>query len=96
MIQDQMAFERPSHETKSNSSSSDTSSQLFNPLDLHNDDGWDDSQDEIEELQIICLFNDAQFPNVVSMLDHCEKNHAWDIAKHCRELGTDLLYFQLH
>lgn len=96
MIQDQITSEPSANETKSNSSSSETSSQPSNPLDLRDDDGWEDCQDDEEELQITCLLNDAQFPNVGSMLDHCEESHTWDIAKHCRDLGTYTFYFQLH
>ncbi|KAI9784403.1 MAG: hypothetical protein M1816_000874 [Peltula sp. TS41687] len=89
MTQDQITPEPSPSDTISNSCSSETTSQPSDPLDLQNDDGWDDCQDDEEELQLTCLFDDTQFSSVGSMLDHCEKAHALDIAQHCRDLALD-------
>ena len=65
---------------------SDSSSNT-DPLDLRNEDGWEDVEQDEEQITVISLFDDRTFPNARSMLEYCRDNHGFDLWKLRQELG---------
>ena len=66
---------------------SDRSSASSDLLDVEDEEGWDDVEGDEEQIQVLCLFEDAHLPDVHSLLGHCEKVHDWKIGKICKDLG---------
>lgn len=63
----------------------DEASSLLDPED---EEDWDDVEPDAEEQHLLCLFEDATFPDVQSFLDHCKKTHDVDLARSCAEMGA--------
>ena len=43
-------------------------------------EGWEDIEPEgQDDLQVVCLQNDAKFPTVELLLAHCKKEHQFDL-----------------
>lgn len=68
-------------ESESDSSNSD-------PLDMRDEEGWEDMEPDIESEQVVCLFSPEVFSDVRTMLDHCRKSYDFDLTKIRRELGV--------
>ncbi|KAI9674119.1 MAG: hypothetical protein M1817_001937 [Caeruleum heppii] len=68
---------------------SDTSSETSDPLNLQDDEGWDDvSPDDGDDTRITCLWNDTVLPDIPRFLSHCREEHGYDMVTICRELGV--------
>ncbi|MDI1487415.1 MAG: Ribosomal protein arginine N-methyltransferase rmt3 [Ramalina farinacea] len=50
-------------------------------LDLKNDEGWEDVEPDIEHVDFVSLFSDANFDNLPDMLAHMKKKYDFDLAK---------------
>jgi hypothetical protein len=68
---------------------SDTSS-ITDPLDTRDDEGWEDVDQDIEEITVLSLFDDQKFPDARTMLEHCRDNHDFDIWKLRQDFGEYL------
>ncbi|KAI9696087.1 MAG: hypothetical protein M1836_005918 [Candelina mexicana] len=75
------------HHHSSASASSD--SELSDPLDLRDEEGWEDAEPEEDNERIVCLFSDEIFPDVPSMIRHCKDNFDFDFKKVQKELALD-------
>ncbi|KAL9129321.1 MAG: hypothetical protein Q9217_002192 [Psora testacea] len=62
------------------SSSEDEEDEEADILDLESDEGWDDVEPDVEQLEVQCLFDNRVFANVASMLQHCKDDHHFDLA----------------
>ena len=56
---------------------------------LQADEGWEDVEPEVEDLEILCLFGDETFPDATSMNHHCKQVHDIDLVKIRQELGKE-------
>ncbi|KAK2768181.1 hypothetical protein FQN54_000033 [Arachnomyces sp. PD_36] len=71
---------------------SDGESSTSDPLDLADDEGWEDVAPEEEESQpIVSLFSQEIFPDVRSMLKECKEKFNFDFVEVQRELDLDFL-----
>ena len=71
------------------SSPSSSASRDSDPLDLLDDEGWEDAEPEDDEDQPVRgLFSDESFPNARAMLEDCKAKHGFDFVKTTRELGV--------
>ncbi|QIW97713.1 hypothetical protein AMS68_003231 [Peltaster fructicola] len=51
------------------------------PLDdIEDDEGWDDVEDDTENLTFLCLACDNTFANVNTLAAHCKQEHALDLV----------------
>ena len=64
------------------------SSDETDNIPLQNDDGWQDVEDDSENVQIISLFDDATFHSVDSMLQHCQARYGFNFLKIVKEFGV--------
>lgn len=68
---------------------SDSESSTSDPLDLADDEGWEDVAPEEEETQpIVSLFSQEVFPDVRSMLKDCKEKFGFDFVAVQREFGV--------
>lgn len=68
---------------------SDSESTTSDPLDLADDEGWEDVAPEEEESQpIVSLFSQDIFPDVRSMLNDCKEKFQFDFVAVQRDLGV--------
>lgn len=67
---------------------SDTDSSATDPLDLRNDEGWEDVEPDHEGEPVICLFTAEVFPDAQSMLNHCKETYNFDLIGIRRDLGV--------
>ncbi|KAF2726023.1 S-adenosyl-L-methionine-dependent methyltransferase [Polychaeton citri CBS 116435] len=59
-------------------------------LALHEDsEGWDDVEDDSEELSIQCLVCSDQFPNLPVLLEHQKSKHAFDLLQIRKNFDLD-------
>ena len=65
-------------------SDSSEHSDVFDPA---HDEGWEDAEPDEEELHILCFFGDEPFPDVKSMMRHCQKRHDFDFLRIVEQLG---------
>ena len=56
--------------------------------DSEDEEDWDDLERDEEEQQVVCLFEDAVYHNVQSLLGHCQETHGIDLANACRDMGV--------
>lgn len=56
-------------------------------VDFSQEDSWEDVKPDLEDVTVVCLFDDTLFPDVRTMIQHCRETHGWDIATVCRDLG---------
>jgi type I protein arginine methyltransferase len=66
---------------------SDSSSES-DILDTTNDEGWDDLENDEEQITIVSLFGDKTFPEARSMLSHCRDAHDFNIWRLREEHGN--------
>ncbi|MCJ1224960.1 hypothetical protein MMC12_001607 [Toensbergia leucococca] len=78
-------------ESQVSMASSDESEHTSDPLNLKDDEGWEDAEPDEEEVSIVSLFSDRAFLNVPSMLQHCKEAYDFDFLKVRDELGLDFL-----
>ena len=57
-------------------------------FELQDEDGWEDAEDDSEEIQIISLFDDATFRNVDGMLQHCKEKHGFEFLRLVKDFGV--------
>ena len=74
-------------ESQVSMASSDESEHTSDPLNLKDDEGWEDAEPDEEEVSIVSLFSDRAFLNVPSMLQHCKEAYDFDFLKVRDELG---------
>ncbi|KAM0322946.1 hypothetical protein ACHAQA_009045 [Verticillium albo-atrum] len=54
------------------------------------DADWDDAESDHEEPQsIVSLLDDSVFPDIISMLEHCKKQHGFDFVAVQKRLSLD-------
>lgn len=63
-------------------------SSIDGPLDVQNDDGWQDVEPDIEISHILCLFCPNQHDGVSSFLSHCRQAHDFDLVHVVNALGV--------
>ncbi|KAI9827137.1 MAG: hypothetical protein M1819_007028 [Sarea resinae] len=71
------------------SSAGSASSATEDPLDLRDDEGWEDLEPEDQQQQVVCLFSDEIFPDLPSMLEHCKSQFDFEFVKTRNRLGLD-------
>jgi protein arginine N-methyltransferase 3 len=76
-------------DSKTLSDSGSTSS--CSDLDLQEEDGWEDAEQDQEDIQVISLFDDKIFPDVVSMIAYCKEQHRFDLIATLKVLSMCLL-----
>ena len=59
------------------------------------ENGWEDVQPDVEEVTVISLFDEQEFPNVQSMLRHCMAKYDFDFLKLKNEFGPQVLSIPL-
>ena len=67
---------------------SSDSSEEADILDLQDDEGWEDQEPDVEEIEMRCLGCSKNFPDVYSMSPHCRVSHGVDIVEVQRTLST--------
>ncbi len=67
---------------------SSSASADSDPLDIQDDEGWEDAEPENEDQEVKGLFNDETFPNIRLMLEDCKDKHGFDLEKTTKELGV--------
>lgn len=67
------------------SNSSDTGSD---PLDTRGDEGWEDAEPDVEEIQVVSLFDGEVFPDVKQMIEDCKKRYNFDFIGIQKKLGV--------
>lgn len=68
-------------------SSSSSSSDEQEGLNLTADDGWEDAEADDEGLVFFSLLDDEEFHSLGEMLDHCKRKHGFDFLSISNELG---------
>ena len=54
----------------------------INGLDIKPDsEGWDDVEDDTEDVSIKCLLCSEAFPGAKVMIEHCKKTHEFDFVQ---------------
>ncbi|EOD43380.1 putative protein arginine methyltransferase protein [Neofusicoccum parvum UCRNP2] len=69
--------------------SSNSSDSGSDPLDTRGDEGWEDAEPDVEEIQVVSLFGDDVFPDVKQMIDDCNKRYNFDFIGVQKKLGLD-------
>lgn len=60
----------------------------FDALDIREDsEGWNDAEDDAEEVEVTCLLCKDVKPSVVAMLEHCKSEHDFDLVAVQRRHG---------
>ncbi|KAK4958557.1 Ribosomal protein arginine N-methyltransferase rmt3 [Elasticomyces elasticus] len=71
-------------------SASDTSStSSAEPLDVNADDGWEDAEPDVENLEVKDFYSDETFPTAHAMLNNARKVHSLDFRGVQKSLGLD-------
>ncbi|KAI9709146.1 MAG: hypothetical protein M1820_003593 [Bogoriella megaspora] len=68
-----------------NSNSSDTSSLV----DARDEEGWEDAEDDAEDVRIVSLLDDATFRDVSGMLQHCKTTYDFDFIQLIQKFDLD-------
>jgi hypothetical protein len=50
-------------------------------------EGWNDVEDDVEELRVKCLFCDDISPSVTAVAHHCKSAHDFDLISLRKRLG---------
>lgn len=58
------------------------------PLDLQDDEGWEDAEPDEEKTTLVSLFDDEQFSDMHSMLEHCKEKHGFDLVSLKNKFGV--------
>jgi protein arginine N-methyltransferase 3 len=67
----------------------DSGSEDNDSLNVEDEEGWEDVEQEIDEQQpIVSLFSGETFRDVLTMLEHCKQNHDFDFLRVRQELGV--------
>ncbi|CAF9913087.1 MAG: hypothetical protein ALECFALPRED_008628 [Alectoria fallacina] len=67
------------------------SSEEADILDLKDDEGWEDQEPDVENIEVYCLGCSQTFSDAQSMLPHCRDTHNIDIVKVQKTLRLDFL-----
>lgn len=60
------------------------------------DDGWEDAEDDHEDIQAVSLFDDKVFPDVKSMLTYCKTTYEFDFIALLKRLSALPLRMTYH
>lgn len=53
----------------------------FNAMELREDsEGWNDVEDDAEDMAVKCLFCENESPSVAAMVQHCKASHDFDLV----------------
>ena len=69
-------------------SGSSSSSSTLSPVNLDEDKDWLDVEPDYEETTFRSLVDEAQFTDILSMLDHVKEISSIDFLATCRTFGT--------
>jgi len=59
----------------------DDPADRFDALDIREDsEGWNDAEDDAEELEVKCLLCEDVKPSVTAMVEHCKSEHDFDLV----------------
>lgn len=62
---------------------------------LQEDDGWEDAEQDQEDISIVSLFDDGVFPDVHSMVEHCKSSCNFDLIAVLKDLGMTFMRLKL-
>lgn len=65
-----------------------SASSTSDPLDLRQDEGWEDVQPEDTNEQLHCIFGPGVFPDMPSLLAHTKTQHDCDLPKLIKDLSV--------
>ena len=69
----------------------ETDSSSSEQLEEQDEQGWEDVEEDREDVQIKCLFDDKTFSSATEMLKYCKESHDFDIWKLRRDLNLEFL-----
>ncbi|KAH0562364.1 hypothetical protein GP486_002944 [Trichoglossum hirsutum] len=85
-----MAATRKDSATTRSPPSNDSGSEDTDSLNIGDEEGWEDVEQEIDDQQhIVSLLCGETFPDVLTMLGHCKEKHGLDFLRARQELGLD-------
>ena len=65
------------------------SSEASDPLDMKDEEGWEDAEPDQEVTQFVSLLDAEVFADITSMLDHCKAKYQFDFLETRQSLGLD-------
>ena len=65
------------------------SSEASDPLDMRDEDGWEDAEPDNEITQFVSLLDKEVFTDINSMLEHCKSKHNFDFLAIRQRLHLD-------
>jgi len=68
---------------------SDSDSEASDILDLKDDEGWEDAEPDVEQNQIVSLFDGTVFTDVLPMLNYCKDKYNFDFLSIRDKLALD-------
>ena len=66
---------------------SSSDDEVVDILNIEDDEGWDDVESDVEKVEVVSLFDDIVFGDVLSMLQYCKKAYKFDLAKVQKDLS---------
>ena len=72
-------------------SDSSASPDIQSLVDLEEDDQWKDIEPDDEPFSVTSLFDEAQFPDVHSMLQYCKEKYVFDLVQIGKHFGVYVL-----
>ena len=70
------------------SSDSSSNPEIEGLVDLEEDRQWKDIEPDDEPIRVTSLLDDAEFPDVVSMLQYCKDKYDFDLVQIGKHLGV--------
>lgn len=64
-----------------------SSSSTSNLLDMRNEEGWEDVEDDTIQETFVSLFDTEPFNNVTDMFRYCKDKHGFDIWSLRKQFG---------
>lgn len=68
--------------------SDSASSTISDPLDMREDEGYEDIEPDQESVEIVGLFNEQTYPDARSMLRDCKEKYSFDFIDTQKRLGV--------
>ena len=88
----------PTEDRRESTSDQSSTESLEDALRRQDDEGWEDVEDDSEQLTFVSLFEDKSFPSLQSMLEHDRSTHGFDLVQTRKTLGMNVcpasLYFR--
>jgi protein arginine N-methyltransferase 3 len=69
--------------------SSSGSSEASDPLDMRDEEGWEDAEPDNEVTQFVSLFDKEVFTDITSMLEYCKSKYNFHFLAVRQRLGLD-------